>query len=89
MVEGKTLKTWNCKKFFKSREISLKNCCEFKASRSYSSEMQTRFVYISASFEFIDGSIVHTGVTIHESEEDDFKSEFARNSNPKGFNDTR
>ena len=29
------------------------------------------------------------GVTVLESEEDDFKSEFARNSNPKGFKDTK
>ena len=29
------------------------------------------------------------GVTIHESEEDDFRSEFHRNRNRKGFKDTR
>jgi len=28
-------------------------------------------------------------VTIHESEEDDFKSEFHRNCNRKGFNNTK
>jgi len=32
---------------------------------------------------------VSHGVTIVESEEDDFRSEFHRNSNPKGFKDTR
>ena len=28
-------------------------------------------------------------VTIHESEEDYFRNEFSRNSNPKGFKDTK
>jgi hypothetical protein len=48
-----------------------------------------QFSNISGSFEYIGLSIFSKWVTILESEEDDFKSEFARNSNPKGFNDTR
>jgi len=41
------------------------------------------------SFEFIGILILNGRVTIHESEEDDFRSEFHRNRDRKGFKDTK
>ena len=37
----------------------------------------------------IGGSVSKYGVTIHESEEDDFRSEFNGNPNRKRFKDTK
>ena len=40
-------------------------------------------------YEYYGEISTKNGVTIHESEEDDFRSEFHRNRNRKGFKDTR
>jgi len=47
------------------------------------------FVYLLVSFNILAFLELPMGVTIHEIEEDDFRSEFYRNSNHKGFKDSK